>query len=75
MWLANRNFLKLRNVEIYYNFPKLLLARTRYINKAKLYVRGVDLLCFDHIKRADPENYGANYPLNRSVNVGLALGF
>lgn len=75
VWLANRNFLKLRNVEIYYNFPSSLLARTRYINKAKLYVRGVDLLCFDHIKRADPENYGANYPLNRSVNVGLALGF
>lgn len=75
IWLANRNFLKLRNVEIYYIFPKSVLAHTHFINKAKLYLRGVDLLCFDKIKIADPENYGANYPLNRSVNVGLALGF
>ena len=74
-WLRDRSFLKLRNVEIYYNFPKTLMEKTKFMNAAKLYVRGIDLLCFDHIKRADPENYGANYPLNRSVNVGLALGF
>ena len=48
-WLT-ASFLKLRNVEVYYNFPKSLLGATKFINNAKLYVRGVDLLCFDHIK-------------------------
>lgn len=75
VWLADRSFLKLRNVEVYYNFPKSLLAPTRYINSAKLYVRGVDLLCFDHIDISDPECYGANYPVNRSLNIGVVLGF
>lgn len=75
IWLADRSFLKLRNVEVYYNFPKSLLAKTKYINNAKLYVRGVDLLCFDHIKELDPECYGATYPVNRSVSLGLVLGF
>ena len=75
IWLADRSFLKLRNVEVYYNFPKSLLGATKFINNAKLYVRGVDLLCFDHIKELDPECYGATYPVNRSVSLGLVLGF
>lgn len=75
IWLADRSFLKLRNVELYYKFPKSLLSATKYIGSAKVYVRGIDLLCFDHIKEADPEQYGANYPLNRSLVLGLVLGF
>jgi TonB-linked SusC/RagA family outer membrane protein len=75
IWLEDRSFLKLRNLEVYYKFPKSILTSTKFISTAKLYVRGVDLLCLDHIKKADPEQYGADYPLNRSLVVGLALGF
>lgn len=75
VWLANRSFLKLRNVELYYKLPKGLLRATKYINGAKFYVRGIDLLCFDHIKEVDPEQYGTTYPLTRSVVIGLALNF
>lgn len=75
VWLADRSFLKLRHVELYYNFPQALLEKTKIMNKAKLYVRGVDLLCFDHIKIADPESYGATNPLNRSVVIGLSVIF
>lgn len=75
IWLADRSFLKLRNVEIYYNLPSSLLAPTRYIHSAKLYVRGVDLLCFSHISQSDPECYGADYPLTRSLALGIVLGF
>lgn len=75
VWLADRSFLKLRNIEVYYHLPKMLLAKTRFINNAKVYVRGVDLFCFDHIKELDPECYGATYPLNRSLSLGLVLGF
>ena len=75
IWLADRSFLKLRNVEVYYKFPKHLLQKTKILGSAKLYVRGVDLLCFDHIDVANPESYGATNPLNRSVVVGLKIGF
>ena len=75
IWLANRSFLKLRNVEVYYKFPQRLMKRTKILGSAKLYVRGVDLLCFDHIDVADPESYGATNPLTKSVVVGVKIGF
>ena len=73
--MADRSFLKLRNLEVYYKFPKRLMERTKILGSAKLYVRGVDLLCFDHIDVADPESYGATNPLNKSVVVGVIIGF
>jgi len=75
VWLEDRSFLKLRQVELYYKLSQTLLKRTKIMSNAKLYVRGVDLLCFDHIKIADPESYGDTNPLTRSVVVGLTIGF
>lgn len=75
LWLANLSFLKLRHVELYYNLPKSVLKFTKFVSNAKLYVRGIDLLCFDHIKIADPEQLSAAYPLDRSVVLGLSIGF
>lgn len=75
IWLADRSFLKLRNLEVYYKFPKALIQKTKVLGSAKLYVRGVDLLCFDKIDAADPESYGATNPLTKSVIVGLTIGF
>lgn len=74
-WITDRSFLKLRSVELYYKFPQSLLKKTKILNNAKIYVRGIDLLCFDKIKIADPEYYGAGYPLTRSVVAGLAIDF
>ena len=74
-WMRDRSFLKLRNVEVYYNFPKTLMQKTGFMKTAKLYVRGIDLLCFDHIDEADPECYGVTAPLNKSVVVGVQLSF
>lgn len=75
LWLADRSFLKLRHVELYYKFPKALTEKTKILSDAKVYVRGVDLLCIDKIDVADPESYGATYPLTRSVVAGLTIGF
>lgn len=75
LWLADLSFLKLRHVELYYNLPESLLKFTGFVRQAKFYIRGIDLLCFDHIKIADPEQLGAAYPLDRSVVLGLSIGF
>lgn len=75
VWLADRSFLKLRNLEIYYNFSNCLLQKTKVINGAKLYVRGTDLFCLDHLAVSDPESYGATNPLTRSIVAGLAVTF
>lgn len=52
LWLADRSFLKLRNCEVYYKLPSSWLNRF-WVKNAKVYVRGVDLLCFDSIDQLD----------------------
>ncbi len=74
IWLADASFLKLRNCEIYYKMPSSFLSKLK-LKSAKVYVRGIDLLCIDKIDVSDPESIGIAYPMTRSVNVGLALGF
>jgi TonB-linked SusC/RagA family outer membrane protein len=75
VWLANRSFFKLRNIELYYNFAKSVLERTKFINGAKIYVRGTDLFSIDHLSVSDPESYGATNPLTRSIVAGLSVTF
>lgn len=74
-WLRDRSFFKLRNVEVYYNFPKNLMAKTGFINAAKLYVRGIDLFTLDHLATVDAESFGALSPLTRSIVVGASVTF
>ena len=74
LWLADRSFLKLRNCEVYYKLPSSWLNRF-WVKNAKLYVRGVDLLCFDSIDQLDPEAMNNSYPATRSIHVGLSVGF
>lgn len=74
-WLRDRSFLKLRNIEVYYNLPSNLLKKTAIVNAAKIYLRGVDLFCFDHLDEVDAESYGATSPLTRSVALGLSVTF
>lgn len=75
LWLVDRSYFKLRNIEVYYNFPKSLLANTKILNAAKVYVRGTDLFCWDHLDEADAASYGATVPLTRSVILGLSVTF
>ena len=74
LWLADRSFLKLRNCEVYYKLPSSWLNRF-WVKNAKVYVRGVDLLCFDSIDQLDPETMNNSYPATRSIHVGLSVGF
>lgn len=75
LWLVDRSYFKLRNIEVYYNLPKAWLAHTKILNAAKLYVRGTDLFCWDHLDKADAESYGATVPLTRSLIFGLSVTF
>lgn len=74
LWLADRSFIKLRNLEVYYKLPASWLKKTKIVNAAKLYVRGIDLLSFDHIDENDAEAYGIN-PMTKSVALGLSVTF
>lgn len=79
-WQRDRSYLKLRDIELYYNFDKNLLAKTHFINGAKIYVRGVDLCNIatggnNKLENLDPEATGIVAPLSRQIVVGVKLTF
>ena len=79
-WQRDRSYLKLRNVELYYDFNKALLAKTKFIKDATVYVRGVDLFNImtggdDKLTDRDPEATGIVAPRSRQVVVGVKLTF
>lgn len=75
LWLVDRSYLKLRNVELYYKLPASVFNSLKFVHGAILYLRGVDLFCWDHIPEGNAESYGATQPLTRSVVAGVKLTF
>src|SRR5699024_3954962 len=65
-WLRNGFFVKLRNVELGYNYKGF----------DRIYISGRNLLTFSSFDKWDPEmggGSGLKYPTLRSVNIGLHL--
>lgn len=74
-WLKETDYLRLKNVEIGYNFPKKWLSNL-YIQNMRVYVSGMNLLTFTGLKDFDPEvSSTSTYPSNRVYNVGINLTF
>lgn len=74
IWLVDASFLKLRNCEVYYKLPSSFLEKLR-LTRAKVYVRGVDLLTISKLDIVDPESVGIAYPLTKSIHAGVSLSF
>lgn len=76
--MQNASYLRLKNIEVGYTFPKTWLEKAK-IKGARIYLSGYNLLTFTKLKYCDPEfpssNYGYNYPLNKTITVGLNLKF
>ena len=75
-WMKNGNYLRIRNVEVGYTFPNELVGRVG-LSSLRLFLNGMNLYTWDHIKVMDPEsNDGTGgYPLQRSFNIGLQVDF
>lgn len=52
-WLRDASFLRLKNIELGYNFDKKLLKKLN-IEALRFYVQGNNLCVWDHIKMWDP---------------------
>ena len=74
VWLAKADYLKLRSLDIYYNLPKNIVNEVK-LQRAKVFVRGMNLFSIDNIKVTDPEETGITYPTISSWHVGVNLGF
>ena len=71
-------FLRLKNIEVGYEFDKTVLQRLRMEN-LRVYVQGNNVAVWDKIKYWDPElgnaNSGAKYPFCRNFTVGLEITY
>ncbi|WP_188932446.1 SusC/RagA family TonB-linked outer membrane protein [Puia dinghuensis] len=81
-WLLNDGFLRLKNVEIGYNFSRTGILSKAKINSARLYVSGNNLFSidkwgpsFDPEAPSSPSTNGRYYPQQRVLNVGLNVTF
>ncbi len=77
-WMRDASFIRLKNVEIGYNFNKKLLKKS-FLQAARVYVMGYNLAVWDDVKIWDPEigngNAGMRYPLPRTYTMGLEMTF
>lgn len=76
-WLRDMSFLRLKNIELGYNFPKTWVNRIG-VRDCRLFVRGSNLLTFSKFKLWDPEletTDGLKYPQMKAVSVGLNINF
>lgn len=73
---ANHSYLRLKTLEISYNFPKRLI-KNLFLSKFEIYANGNNLLTFSPADpRRDPEtSSGSVYPIVKRYNVGFRLGF
>jgi len=75
-WMRNGSYIRLKNAEIGYNLLPNLMKKWK-IGSTRLFINGMNLALWDHLKVVDPEsNNGTGlYPLQRSYNLGLQINF
>ncbi|HPH53074.1 MAG: TonB-dependent receptor [Bacteroidales bacterium] len=78
-FIENASFVRLKNLQIAYTFPKKMIAKTNIFSGAKIYVSGRNLLTFTKYTGWDPEidqiTAMGNYPNTRQYIVGLEFNF
>jgi TonB-linked SusC/RagA family outer membrane protein len=74
IYLADGSFLKLRTVEVYFDFPESIFSKLK-VASLRVYARGINLFSIDKIKIVDPEAIGTTYPTVSSYNFGIQVEF
>lgn len=75
-WIRSSDYVRLKNVEIGYSFPKVWLKRVGF-NDARIFINGINLITWDKIKTFDPEipSGTGDYPQQKVINGGLTFTF
>ncbi|MDR2425362.1 MAG: TonB-dependent receptor [Prevotellaceae bacterium] len=75
-FMRDGSFLRLKTAEIGYTLPKAL-ANKVFLQNARIYLSGTNLMVFSKFKMWDPEmaGNGLAYPVQRVFNIGLNVDF
>ncbi|MDR1861249.1 MAG: TonB-dependent receptor [Bacteroidales bacterium] len=77
VFIMDRSFLRLKNIELGYNIPKTLLKSIN-MSRARIYVNGNNLWTWTKlpVNVVDPEmSYALSYGLTKMVNFGINVTF
>ncbi len=72
-WYKKADFVKLRSLEIGYNFSSKLIENAK-MKSARLFLRGTNLLTLSDFSYGDPETM-SGYPAMKTYNIGLKVQF
>ena len=75
-WMVNKNFFRLKNIELNYTFNKF--ATSSVVSEIKVFARGSNLFVLSSVKDLDPELLNAgvvNYPVCRNITAGVSFVF
>lgn len=76
--IHNAAYLRMKSIELGYTLPTKWTEKVG-VKNARLYVNGYNLLTITGLKDVDPEHTndgeGYNYPLNKTVSVGVNIKF
>ena len=79
-WIQNSRYVRLKNVEVSYEFSSKVLKKAN-ISSARVFVNGHNLITWDYLWPGDdPEQFtsGSNYgyyPITRTINLGIHVSF
>ncbi|WP_433902139.1 SusC/RagA family TonB-linked outer membrane protein [Sphingobacterium puteale] len=77
--IQDASFLRLRNVNLVYQFPKTLFGDQKVIKGARIFFQGQNLLTWTSWRGLDPENSEGisrfNYPAPRTYTAGFSVNF
>lgn len=74
-WLRNGSYLRLKTVEVGYSIPKNIVNKLHF-NTIRVFFIGTNLLTWSSFKLWDPElgsSHGKEYPLSRTLSLGLSV--
>lgn len=73
-WLVDGSYLKLRNLKVYYNFPKSLINKWK-MDQLQVFVSGNNLLSIDDVPYLNSEDIKKDYFDMMSFYAGININF
>lgn len=74
MWVANKDYLKIRNIQLGYTLPTHV-SRAISLERVRVYTSLENFFTFTNWKGYDPEISGVTYPTMREVVFGVNVSF
>lgn len=76
LWMRDASYLRIRNAEIGYSFPKSL-TENWHLSSTRLFINATNLYTWDKVDIIDPEsnNGTGSYPVQRTINLGASITF